>query len=374
MSHERIASARRFVALLALIATLPVVRAGAAPVGDWEQLGPPDRGIARLFTPVSGALFARSSTFAGAIPSERGIRTLLRSDDAGETWRELALPPRPVGGLTVDPTDHTVLYAYGAEGIYKSDDDAASWRLVHPVGGYEEADIAVSPADHQIVYVLLTSYELVASQRLGSYRLLRSRDGGLSWDQLDERRADGPGRGCSGGFGPRLTPHPTDGARLFGWIACYELPLRMAGLNESVDQGASWSPVFGPGPIVATGLVGGSGVVPSRFYMVGDDLEGGYSLNVFRSDDDGKTWRRTGDLCCRPATHYGAIAYDPAAPDRVYVGPNDLRSGAMVSEDGGETWGDLAGPLPAISDLALGIDGRFLFAAAGGGIYRLRLR
>ncbi len=38
------------------------------------------------------------------------------------------------GILNVAPTDHTILYAAGPDGVYKSSDDAASWKLIFASG------------------------------------------------------------------------------------------------------------------------------------------------------------------------------------------------------------------------------------------------
>lgn len=78
------------------------------------------------------------------------------------------------------------------------------------------------------------------------------------------------------------------------------------------------------------------------------------------------------------------LAYDPAVPDRVYVGVNEnvressntRRVGRRVitSGDGGATWMNLSEQdIGAIQALALGIDGRNLYAATDQGVWRLPL-
>ena len=79
----------------------------------------------------------------------------------------------------------------------------------------------------------------------------------------------------------------------------------------------------------------------------------------------------------------GGIAYDPNNPDNVYVGrnaaffgypPTPVASGVGASTDGGQTWDDLGNQqLGTISDLAFGIDGRYLFVASDRGVSRLSL-
>ena len=133
---------------------------------SWTQtsLAVPAR---KLYTPASGALFAR--TAAG----------LVRSDDGGTSWLAVSLPTAaPVPGMpagwtravVVDPTNHAVMYVATADGVYKTEDDAASWRLILPV----DADVpgflmlAVSPADNNLVYVALRN------EKQNRLRLIRS--------------------------------------------------------------------------------------------------------------------------------------------------------------------------------------------------------
>ena len=78
-----------------------------------------------------------------------------------------------------------------------------------------------------------------------------------------------------------------------------------------------------------------------------------------------------------------AMAYDPNNPDNVYVArnaaffgypPTPVASGVAASTDGGQTWGDLGNQqMGTISDLAFGIDGRYLFLASDRGVARLPL-
>src|SRR6202022_3063510 len=90
-----------------------------APPADWEQTTLSEE-VLQLFTPTSGPLYARTRS------------GLSRSDDAGTTWRAVSLPPGPVGSVAVDPSDHTTIYAAEQDGLYKTVDDAHSWRLISP--------------------------------------------------------------------------------------------------------------------------------------------------------------------------------------------------------------------------------------------------
>ena len=134
--------------------------------------------------------------------------------------------------LAIDPTNHTTLYATGFGGLYKSDDDAASWRPVLAIAE-PNVTIAVSPADRQLVYLALRSEK--------SVRIVRSEDGGATWQPAytytsAETACDKP---------VLLVPHPTDASRLFANVEC---DWRVAGdLYQSRDRGETWELLLAQG-------------------------------------------------------------------------------------------------------------------------------
>ncbi len=70
----------------------------------------------------------------------------------------------------------------------------------------------------------------------------------------------------------------------------------------------------------------------------------------------------------------GGLSYDPAAPNRVYVGLTGGGRGVRASTDGGRTWADLGGAdLGPIHALALSPTGEDLYAATDTGLWRQRL-
>jgi hypothetical protein len=200
---------------------------------------------------------------------------------------------------------------------------------------------------------------------------------------------------------PLLQPHPTDARRVFRAAEC------LAGRNfgetlaQSTDAGETWTPLFNPEPFqppflgYPQHLVGGQGLEPRRFYVaVNRDRRAGGS-SVVRSDDDATTWNEV--LAYRgggspgfapdvdpnaPDVRLGGLAYEPAQPDHVYIGRQVLpgffappAGGAVAASlDGGATWADLGRQdIGAVSDLAVSVDGGWLFAATDRGLWRLWL-
>ena len=78
------------------------------------------------------------------------------------------------------------------------------------------------------------------------------------------------------------------------------------------------------------------------------------------------------------------LALDPSDPMRIWIGlnrstvratPRAFAGEVVTSKDGGATWAAVTGEtLPRLSDLVLGLDGRYLFAATESGVWRMPLR
>jgi hypothetical protein len=348
------------IAGLALFLALPVLdggsRARAQETVPWEPTGLGGDVLA-LFTPASGAFFA--------LTADR----LLRSDDAGETWAPVPLPPPPASRgeawAVVDPTNHDVMYVAGADGLYQTRDGGASWQLVliAPTPSAQVVAPVVSPADPRLVYVFF-----LASNQLS---LRRSQDGGASWEQLGVlSTANSP---CTSVV-TLFQVHPTDPDRLFRTAGCYAGRDAGGGLDQSRDRGATWSATFRLSCTFPSRLIGGEGTTPGRLYLGAGAANAGCPSVLMRSDDDGASWtERLRFASSDRGVGLRALAYDPQAPDRVYVGLSGLEQGVQTSADGGATWSAYGLDGRDVRALALGIDGLNLYAATDQGVWRLRL-
>jgi hypothetical protein len=208
-------------------------QAQTGPAVQWVQTSLTEPAF-QLFTPASGALFVR--TKAG----------LMRSADGGGSWSNVVLPPEPPvpahgegwpGSIVVDPTDHTTIYATSPNGIYKTDDDAVSWRVVLPPDptAPELSALAVSPADPQLLYATLRH------RGQNQLRLVRSADGGATWETIHQREVS-VHVSCDWAT-YLLQAHPTDPDRVFLASSC--LPRSAtADLEQSVDRGTTWTTIY----------------------------------------------------------------------------------------------------------------------------------
>ena len=366
--------------LTGLVLLLGVTADGAVaqtPASVWE-LTALQQPVRHLVAGSAGALFATTDT------------QLFRSDDSGDTWRVVALPADNAVAA-VDPSNQQILYAAAGQLLYRTDDGGTTW---HAAGQYTPDDslqvsrLVVSPADPSLLYVALAQLP----GRAAEGRLLRSRDRGATWQQLQAVQQSL----CAWSV-LLLQPHPTDPGRVFSAAACLAGRTFGATLQQSSDAGTTWTAIFNPQPYATpelgypTELVGGQ----NRFYLAANrDARLGGS-GVFRSDDDGVSWtsvltlrgggtsgfRAPEDDPNAPNIRIGGLAADANDADRVYAGqliydrypPSEpVAGGVLVSRDAGATWDTLGcQDLGGVNALALGIDGRYLFAATAQGVSRL---
>jgi photosystem II stability/assembly factor-like uncharacterized protein len=219
-----------------------------------------------------------------------------------------------------------------------------------------------------------------------------SRDGGLTWES---RPLEGTALQQCGWSYLRpddvLVPDPSDDARVWFMGTCG----RAGAVLRSDDRGLTWASQFTAEPREQVYLARSVGGVPSdRRYLLGHtrgkllspETYGCCSVSrLLRSDDGGVTWTEHGrwtnegtpeaqNMYANKGKELGAAIFDPSAPDTVYVGLTFEGGGVMVSRDGGDSWTELGRKgIGDVRDLALGIDGAYLFAATDTGVYRLRL-
>ena len=352
------------------------------PPVDWELTSVTEP-TQRLFAAAGGALFASAS------------QRLLRSDDGGATWQQITLPPDSTVAA-IDPTNADIQYAAGGQGIYRTDDDGASWQLSLGYGpgiGYEVSRLAVSAADHDLLYVGIKG--AAGGSPMGHF--LRSLDGGQTWQLLQTEQLSL----CDWSV-LLLQPHPMDARRVFRATACLAGRTFGAPLEASSDTGATWAAIYNADlsgrPLGGYPLVlAASRAAPGRYYLAANrDARLGGS-GVFRSDDDGATW--TGVLASRgggtpgyqqpdddpdaPNVRLGGLVVNPGDVERVYVGqlsytqypPQDpVAGGVLASLDAGTSWNPLGQDLGGVNDLILGDDGQTLYAATNQGVWRIMLR
>ena len=178
-----------------------------------------------------------------------------------------------------------------------------------------------------------------------------SSDSGVSWTST-------PSAQCIAANDGPLAVDPADTSTMF-------MPCQAGGLLRSDDGGATWQPVdFGdasnPSPDIRGVAIAPS--APDTVYAISESSANGTISTVYRSVDGGVTW----DATTVPGLDDATIVIDPADPDRAVIGGRAATaSGSLLTtDDGGDTWTPHTGPWT--SQLAFDpSDPSHVWAAAG---------
>jgi photosystem II stability/assembly factor-like uncharacterized protein len=112
--------------------------------------------------------------------------SLYQSQDTGLSWSQLALPVQgnySALEAALTPMGEVLYVAVSGQGLLRSDDAGSSWRLAGAPPGDLFASLAVDPTDGQTLYAVTASSGSPTS--LGERGLFKSRDGGASWAHAD---------------------------------------------------------------------------------------------------------------------------------------------------------------------------------------------
>lgn len=316
-------------ALLAALATGPLKAAEAR----WTSLGPPAAPpSSRLVLETGRGEPVYALTTAG----------LWRSSNGGSSWSSLQ---SQAGGVPValapDPLHSGRLYASvfdnsGNVSIRRSDDFGSRWSTTFQAGyisPYETQDLRVDPVVPDTLYWSANE------------RLLRSRDGGRTWEAFPQES-----QGLALSFAL-----PADRPGTIYVVGVYEMWI-------SRDSGQTWTRKSSsmeshpPDTLVTTRS-------PRTLYGWWRDpyVRGNNEPCFLRSDDEGETWK-----AFLHNTKCGAPAIDPDDPLLVRIVVPAAQGGELrVSKDGGETWAS-AGAVPDVGDLYRTPGGGFMLATPQG--------
>ena len=238
---------------------------------------------------ASGALVA--GTHAG----------VQRSTDGGATWGAVPGPgQRAIGPVAAGGS--TVYAGTARRGIFASDDDGVTWRHASaglPAVPLGATDMLLTPGS-DVVFAYSTT------------ELLRSDDGGATWSF----------KGEIVGLEP-LAIDPVDGT-------LYAHATGPARLVASTDGGLTFATLAQGAPFQRLPLVFHASRSRPRVLT----LQAEIGRRLWRSTDDGRTWRQAG-----PLRGFTDVAFDAGDPRRVAAtvrvpGGNFL----YVSANGGASW------------------------------------
>lgn len=300
---------------------------------------------ALVFEPRSGKLFAGAHGEDGVWVSD---------DGAGANWRQISngIAQRNVYSLAARHAGGAVTLFAGVEpaALYRSDDLGESWRelpALRGVPGTEKWDFPPPPHLAHVKCITIDparAATLYACVEQGA--LLKSEDDGQSWVELDGYvQADD------------ATYHDTHRIEFHPSLANVMFLTTGLGINRSDDRGATWRAMtrrggrLGYPDFIAfdprnpeTVLVTGSAKPPQHWLT-----DHGANPAVLKSSDGGRTWRETKNGLPTPIV--GSIEA---------LGRHDWAGGSTfafatatgeiyTSEDAGKSWRCIATGLAAVS-------------------------
>ena len=348
---------RVFVALLA--AALPLrpsatVEAQSADPArfsslDYRMVGPYRGGRS---TAVTGVIGRPTTWYMGTTGG--GI---WKSDDDGASWTNISdgYFGGSIGAVDVADSDPNVVYVgmgsvdirgntSAGRGMWRSTDAGRTWTSLGLEDAGQIGRIEVHPDDPDLVYAAVLGHAFGKNDTRGVYR---SRDGGATWENVlflnDSTGASD------------LTLNPKNPRELYaGMWRGERKPWALisggeeGGVYKTTDGGDTWTKLSGGLP---EGLVGKVGVSvspanPDRVWAIIEAEPGG---GVYRSDDAGETWTRTNseNNLRQRAWYYTHVQADPQDENTVYA----LNTGLYRSVDGGRTFEGIQVPHGDIHDL-----------------------
>lgn len=274
-----------------------------------------------------------------------------KTESAGQAWTNISdggIPIGSIGAVAVAPSNPDVLYVgTGSDairgnvstgrGVYRSDDDGATWRYLGLREAGQIGRIRIHPDDPDIAYLAATGHPFGPNPERGVHR---TRDGGESWEKVLFVSDS------TGAIELLMNEHDPDELFAAMWRAERKpwtmiSGAREGGIHRSRDGGDTWEKLGGGLP---TGLIGKIGIAqgradPGRLYAI---IEAEPGSGIYRSLDGGDNWTLVNDdprLLGRPWYFHNIFA-DPTDSDVVYV----VGGGFFRSSDGAESFSRV--PMP----------------------------
>lgn len=285
------------------------------------------------------------------------------------------------GFVAVHPEDANIVYvgaigsSPGGAGALQRYDHGT--RQVQLVNVWPEESTGIAPRDMR--YRFAWTYPIIFSPHdsntlyVGGNHVFRTRDEGMSWDEIspDLSRNDRSKQDYSGG---PLT-RDSAGAETYATCACVHESIHRQGeiwastddglVHVTRDDGKTWENVTPPGmpELAYVGSVEVSALGPDTVYVSATQYKlSDYRPYLFRSTDGGKTWASiNGDLPQDEITR--VLRADPVRAGLLYTG---TETGVFFSLDDGVTWSRMGGGFPVVPVYDLKLKGSDLVAATHG--------
>ena len=258
---------------------------------------------------------------------------VFKTVDGGDSWNPAAsgLPDGGVMALATDPQTPGTLYASTLKsGVFKSADGGTSWSAVNSgleediPRGYDYVSIlAIDPLDPNTLYAARNDADC---EDCGA-ALFKTSDGAAGWTAVTR------GLGLATVFALVFDPRNPD--TIYAGTS--------AGVYQSTDAGASWS----PSKTRQSGDANGRVVIPA---LAVDPQDPGtiYAADVYtgilKTTNAGASWMTANpDLRSAAPTDVLALTIDPQNPATIYAGTD---AGVFKTTDAGTNWTAVNATLP----------------------------
>lgn len=280
-----------------------------------------------------------------------------KSENGGKTWTNMGLKTsQHIGRIIVHPANPDIvfvaavgpLWADGGErGLFKTTDGGKTWTNVLKISEHTGVtDVIMDPTDPNTMYAAAFQRQRKAYSFIGGgpeSGIYKSTDGGTTWTKLTE----GLPKGDIGRIG-------LDVSRSQPRTVYATLETKTPEVYRSDDYGASWrkTGTYFEYPWYMS-QIRVDPKNPDRVYLLG--------VPIFVSEDGGATSKATATSA---HVDYHAMWIDPIDPDHFVVG-ND--GGVYISHDRGQTM-DFVSNLPIAQYYAIDLDNREPFYYVYGGL------
>ena len=270
-----------------------------------------------------------------------------RSGDGGATWERGDFPrDLQVWSIAVHPKSARTVYAGTSPvGVWRSDDGGDTWRQLPNVKQPDRIKMSFACRVMRLAIVPGAADQIYAALEVGG--VMRSLDGGEHWEDCADALVSLSGR-------PHLKSKIQSDSEAEGMLDAHALAVSDAapgavflavrmGLFRSDDRGMKWQDLeigrFSP-------LTYGRDIRVSphdsrTLYAALSPAARSEDGSLYRSADLGKTWTRVDHDVKARATMMG-LALHPRDPDQVYCAS---RCGQVFgTQDGGRTWSESSLP------------------------------
>ncbi len=343
------------LALFGLSATVFAQFSTGGPPPPKSPVGSPERLLEMMsFRNINSSIFGGRILDIECPPNATNTIYIAAADGGiwksfnnGTTWAPIfdGVSQGSIGDIALAPSDPNIIYvgtgentstrsAHYGDGVYKSVDAGKTWIHLGLKESKRIGQIVIDPKDPNTVYVASMGYLYKGGGDKGIYK---TTDGGQTWTQVLK------GDNETTGF-IDIVMEPRNNKVLYA--ASHDRLRRAwhirengpgAAIYKSTDSGKTWTKLDAGLPKGEN--VGRIGLAvcpkdPKMVYAFFDMKGQGGGGQVWRSMDNGKSWKRTSETNLSGGTYYSRIFVDPNNSEIIYCPNLNL----MRSTDGGKTF------------------------------------